>query len=255
MTFLLSGILAHLVGDFVIQSEETARAKDALMAKAFGIHGIVVLLYSGLALHLYGYPGLIVSAAIAAVHVLIDWLKSVLDRSLRPRWRLLVFAADQCAHLATIVAAWELARPTPSRQIAEFHSAYVMPRTIEALRPIAGALALDKVLAIAAAYVFAVFSGAVIVRLILDGFDLRFDPELDTKSGRYIGMLERTLMVTLVAADALPSIAFVVAAKSLARFRKLSEFRFGEYYLIGTLSSTSIAVVAGFVLRVVLKLL
>lgn len=77
---------------------------------------------------------------------------------------------------------------------------------------------------------------------------------MDTKYGRYIGMLERTLMVTLVVSGALSSIAFVIAAKALARFRQLAEFRFGEYYLIGTLSSTLIAVATGAILRVALTM-
>jgi hypothetical protein len=236
----------------VVQSEDTVREKDSLTTRACVSHGLVVLICLGLALHSYGFLGLALSTVIAAVHVLVDWLKSLLSRNLGARQRLLVFFADQFVHLATIAVAWEVTQLIPSQEIVHFYSVYFAPKTLSVLRSVTG-LTLNGILAIASAYVFAVFGGAVLVRMVLDGFELLRDPGIDTKNGRYIGMLERMLMVTLVVANALPSIAFVIAAKALARFQQLSEFRFAEYYLIGTLSSTLIAITAGVALKAVLQ--
>jgi hypothetical protein len=45
------------------------------------------------------------------------------------------------------------------------------------------------------------------------------------------------------------AVGFVVAAKSLARFKALEDREFAEYFLIGTLASLLLAVLGGVALR------
>ena len=75
------------------------------------------------------------------------------------------------------------------------------------------------------------------------------------KIGATIGVLERLLIVVLVLTGSEAAIGFVVAAKTLARFRQLDDRDFAEYYLLGTLASVAIAVasalVAGAALRTI----
>jgi hypothetical protein len=59
--------------------------------------------------------------------------------------------------------------------------------------------------------------------------------------GATIGVLERLLIVTFVLTGAQAAIGFVVAAKTLARFKQLDDRQFAEYYLLGTLASVSVA--------------
>ncbi len=59
--------------------------------------------------------------------------------------------------------------------------------------------------------------------------------------GEAIGVLERLLVVVFVLTGALTAIGFVVAAKTLARFKQLDDRAFAEYYLLGTLASVSVA--------------
>jgi hypothetical protein len=59
--------------------------------------------------------------------------------------------------------------------------------------------------------------------------------------GEAIGVLERLLVVVFVLTGSLAAIGFVVAAKTLARFKQLDDRAFAEYYLLGTLASVSIA--------------
>lgn len=56
-------------------------------------------------------------------------------------------------------------------------------------------------------------------------------------AGALIGILERLLIFTMLAFNELSSIGFVIGAKSLVRFKKLNQTKFGEYFLIGTLFS------------------
>jgi hypothetical protein len=51
------------------------------------------------------------------------------------------------------------------------------------------------------------------------------------------------------------AIGFVVAAKTLARFRLLDDRDFAEYYLLGTLASVSVAIVTALIGRAALGVL
>lgn len=74
-------------------------------------------------------------------------------------------------------------------------------------------------------------------------------------AGAVIGILERTLALTLILAGEYTAIALIFAAKSLARFKKLENREFAEYYLIGTLASILVTVVTGILAGYVLRLL
>ena len=60
--------------------------------------------------------------------------------------------------------------------------------------------------------------------------------------GATIGALERLLIVTFVLVNAIAAVGFVIAAKTLARFKQLDDRGFAEYYLLGTLASASVAI-------------
>ena len=127
-------VLAHLVADFVLQPGRMARAKaapgtgatPALLAHALVV-GICVVPF-GLA---FGAPGWWVVAIVTLSHAVIDRLKAVLTRraetaalaearrrheaagtapdGLGPAWTPVpgaLFAVDQLAHVAILVAAW-----------------------------------------------------------------------------------------------------------------------------------------------------
>ena len=70
--------------------------------------------------------------------------------------------------------------------------------------------------------------------------------------GATIGILERILIVVFVLTGTEAAIGFVVAAKTLARFRLLDDRDFAEYYLLGTLASVAVAIVTALVGRAAL---
>jgi hypothetical protein len=67
--------------------------------------------------------------------------------------------------------------------------------------------------------------------------------------GATIGVLERILIVVLVLTGSEAAVGFVVAAKTLARFRLLDDRDFAEYYLVGTLASVAIAIMSALIGR------
>ncbi len=70
--------------------------------------------------------------------------------------------------------------------------------------------------------------------------------------GATIGVLERLLIVTLLLLGAEAAIGFVIAAKTIARFKLLDDRDFAEYYLLGTLASVSVAIVTALAARAAL---
>lgn len=79
-------------------------------------------------------------------------------------------------------------------------------------------------------------------------------PDLGTSArvGSTIGILERILVVVFVLTGTDVAIGFVVAAKTLARFKLLDDRAFAEYYLLGTLASVAVAIVSALVGRAAL---
>ena len=70
--------------------------------------------------------------------------------------------------------------------------------------------------------------------------------------GATIGVLERLLIVVFVVISAEAAVGFVIAAKTIARFRLLDDRDFAEYYLLGTLGSVSVAIFTGLVAKAAL---
>lgn len=73
-----------------------------------------------------------------------------------------------------------------------------------------------------------------------------------TKVGATIGVLERLLIVILLLVGADAVIGFVIAVKTIARFRLLDDRDFAEYYLLGTLASVSVAIFTALAARAAL---
>ena len=63
-------------------------------------------------------------------------------------------------------------------------------------------------------------------------------------AGAFIGMLERILILLMLTINEYSSIGLVITAKSVVRYKKISEDPiFSEYYLLGTLLSTIIVII------------
>ncbi|MFA9377873.1 MAG: hypothetical protein ACERKZ_14125 [Lachnotalea sp.] len=67
-------------------------------------------------------------------------------------------------------------------------------------------------------------------------------------AGRFIGTLERIIILIFLSIGQYSAIGLVLTAKSIARYDRISKEKdFAEYYLLGTLISTVIVIVCSFV--------
>lgn len=112
---------------------------------------------------------------------------------------------------------------------------------------------------IATGYLYVSGRGMVLIRsaLELPTLQMRRDEDrtagaIDIARGRTIGALERALALTLILLGEYGAVGWIIAAKSLARFKALEDREFAEYFLIGTLASFLLAVLAGVGIRILL---
>lgn len=134
-------------------------------------------------------------------------------------------------------------------------------------------VSVEKYALLVLGYAFVVDGGTNVVRGILMKFPLlkkyasiaiqkrriEKEPEREEtkreeeRAGELIGIIERLLILTFVVAQNYGAVAFIVAAKSIARFNALDDKDFAEYYLIGTLLSVIVAVAVGVIIVAVIN--
>ena len=71
----------------------------------------------------------------------------------------------------------------------------------------------------------------------------------ESSRGKYIGILERILIAIFVVQNLSQGLAFLIAMKTLTRFKQFEDKDFAEYYLIGTLLSLIIGIAVAWVIH------
>jgi hypothetical protein len=89
-------------------------------------------------------------------------------------------------------------------------------------------------------------------RAITEEYNYTIFSKHDLSRGKLIGYIERLLVIVLTFYSAYPAIGFIVAAKSIARFKQMDDRNWAEYFLLGTLTSMFIGITLGILLREVL---
>ena len=102
---------------------------------------------------------------------------------------------------------------------------------------------MTTLLAYALLYLLVVEGGNHVVRFVLDQVPGVQDVEPGlSQAGRWIGYLERLMILTMILAGAYNGVGFVFAGKAIARFQSREQT---EYYLLGTFASFAWAVFWG----------
>jgi hypothetical protein len=108
-------------------------------------------------------------------------------------------------------------------------------------------------------YVLAIFPAGWLINRLLKRFDVgKIEEGGLKKAGKYIGYLERFLIVTFVWSGELSAIGLLIAAKSIFRFGEIKDKedrKLAEYILIGTFLSYSLALAASFICKWVLAII
>lgn len=221
---LLALVTAHLVADFLGQTDWMVREKGRLAV--LGLHLAMVLAATQLAIGVLRWD---ILAATVISHGVFDWLKTTLKRDDATG-----FAVDQAAHLLVAVI---LALSVP----VDFGQHFILRNLPAAWTPwcFAG-------MALVAGTIATVVTGGHFIGKVMTPYAPKSPPDgtaatASPRAGAMIGRLERILILILMLIGQAQGIGFLVAAKSILRFGEVTgpdrDGHPAEYVIIGTLLS------------------
>lgn len=228
MIVLIKIMLAHFIGDFLIQPPSWVKEKEQRKVKSpklylhVLIHGALMLTF----LWSFEYWLLIISLMVS--HAVIDTLKLYAQKeSNKSTW----FLIDQGLHVISIIGMWML---------------FLKPElNLTALLENTGMW-----IYLTALFFITIVSG-IAMRELMASWSKALAESNDESlinAGRYIGILERLFVFTFVVTNNWEGIGFLLAANSVFRFGDLKESKdrkLTEYILIGTLLSFGLAMATG----------
>ncbi|KOA20436.1 hypothetical protein CLHOM_10240 [Clostridium homopropionicum DSM 5847] len=102
-SFFVIFILAHLIGDFVLQTDKIAKEKASSIKGVF-VHSLIVILVQMLFLSVFGIKGIISGLISGSIHFFIDSIKLYISKNIfLKNKQTLYFLFDQAIHIAIIL--------------------------------------------------------------------------------------------------------------------------------------------------------
>lgn len=229
MMLLIKLVLAHLLGDFLLQPDSWVEAKSRRKLKAWQLYLHVFLHFALLMLFIWELEFIKWALLLTFSHFIVDVMKLYLQNS-QTKWRW--FFIDQTIHLVFIIVIWMVSQGLFFHPSELFNERTVLFLTV----------------------IYALTQPAsVIVKFLISRWspiDAINSSDSLENAGKYIGVLERLFVFVFVISGNWQAIGFLLAAKSVFRFGDLKESKerkLTEYVLIGTLLSFGIAMLAGVV--------
>lgn len=232
---LLKLMLAHVIGDFLLQPKKWVKEKikNKHKSKYLYFHVIIhaLALIVVLKFELKFWLGILV---ITLSHYFIDLIKLNLNKKVKERY---LFLVDQIAHIIIITI------------VAALYSNYNF--NIDVIYS-------KNLIALILAIITLTSVTSVIMQLVMNKWKLDEDNTENSldKAGKYIGILERLFVFGFIVLSQWSAIGLLITAKSVFRFGDLSKAKnrkLTEYVLIGTLLSFGIAILIGLLFNYVIK--
>lgn len=229
MLLLIKLLIAHFLGDFILQTDsftkhkEKHKLKSPLLYIHVLIHGLLALLFLN-DLQLWW-----AAAIIMVTHLIIDAGKLLLTTKKNSRW---LFVLDQVLHIAVIYTVFIIITQQSLFEEFEIH---------------------PKMWPFILSTIFLTSPVGIMLKVFFTRWKLtQKETGIDSlkNAGKWIGMIERVLVFIFIISGNFSAVGFLLTAKSVFRFGDLSKaknMKLTEYVLIGTLLSFGIAIVVGLV--------
>lgn len=238
MVILKLLLLAHLIGDFFLQPLKLVEQKKNSI-KGLIIHTVIYTFMIVLVLFLFGniWEIILWPFLIFISHFLIDYLRIKFTKKFNNyAFTFWSFIIDQVLHVLFLLIISLVNKSNLNSIGNEIFNIFIL-NGIDHNIIINYILSFLIVLTPASVFIKHFFN------YIFNQKDICESIESDNV-GALIGMLERVVILLLGALGLYGSIALVLTAKSLARFKQLEDKKFAEKYLVGTLISLIIAILA-----------
>lgn len=231
--------IGHFLGDYYFQSDKSVQNQNQ---KTVFLHSLIYTLSLILSvLPIINGSIFVVVLVISLTHWLIDSIKYHYKATHELSYGKLVFIYlfDQLLHFMIILL---------GGTFLMLHQVEV--RYLFGLQNIILQLQLNSELILSWILILLVVykPSSISIRIILDHFEpihKKEDDEGISNAGALIGIFERLIILLMIYVGQLTAIGFVLTAKSVARYNKISEDpQFAEYYLLGTLLSSLLIMIS-----------
>ncbi len=220
---LIFQLIGHLLSDYFFQSDKNAKEKNENGFKSTFILKHVLITFLCSLILSFDINFVFCSLGITITHYLIDGLKNTLNTSKYS------FFIDQILHIIFIILFVFL-----------FEKYFISHKIIDINIEI-------KWVFIIFSYLLCLKPANIMIKEIMKISNIKLPTNNNTElenAGKLIGSLERILVLTLVLLNQFEAIGFLIAAKSILRYKENDTTK-TEYVLIGTMASFAIAIVLG----------
>ncbi|MFD2727317.1 DUF3307 domain-containing protein [Hyunsoonleella rubra] len=220
-------LLAHLIGDFILQPQSWVLEKEKKKLKSFKLYFHVLIHIAITTLILWDASLWPVILIIGGSHLIIDGLKLTFQTKKTKR---LLFFIDQLLHVLVILGCYFFLVDNRLYFDSFFKEEHLLLLTCLLFLTIPVSIIMKTI-----------FLKWNISELVKNNRSL-------ADAGKYIGILERILVFIFIISDHWEAVGFLITAKSVFRFGDLKEsksMQLTEYILIGTLISFGIAIITG----------
>mgnify|MGYP005854567181 FL=1 len=228
-------ILAHLLSDFILQTDRIVEKKreGGWMSLTLLLHTLVAGILAATLSMQCNIEAIWIGIITAVSHYLIDALK-IRWEQLNETGNAWAFIIDQVAHLMVIVAL------------------IIWMTRLQIVGEMITSIDLNNILVGLTGIILLLKPSSIFIQLLFGKWKVEqpIDEDHLPKAGEWIGYLERILIFIFIMADTYTVIGFLIAAKSILRFRESTNKRqVTEYVLLGTLLSFTLAIVVSLVIR------
>lgn len=234
-------IFLHIIGDFYTQSSRLSELKKENFSQLLA-HVLIYTFPFAVLIYLITdwRVATIFTFLLFTTHIIIDYLKIKYEQKKQGSYK--TFLLDQVAHLAVLYILHLLLL----NQSVNIQPIY------EILRYLGLFINLERVISISIVLLLIYKPTSHLIKMLLPQVKStqESDSESNSNPGELIGILERFTILMLGLLNLWPSIALVITAKSIARFKQLEEKEFAEKYLVGTLLSLSITLVLLYIFKI-----
>lgn len=247
--FLLILLLGHVLGDFYIQTDKMAQKKERDI-KWVLIHCLCYLVTMILiTIPIFSWEIALGMAIATSLHLLIDLIKLAYVSLKYKKSKMSamternIYFVDQLLHGICLlsVAYWMAARNILINELGLFKNLFDIVGISETML-------ISWVVTLLVIHKPANISIQKLL-MIYKPDNKNPNKRKDKNAGRFIGTVERIIMVIFLSIGQYSAIGLVLTAKSIARYDRIAkEEDFAEYYLLGTLISTLIVIGCSFII-------
>lgn len=234
MIILIKLLLAHIIGDFLLQPKKWVKEKEKKKLKSNKLYFHVSIHIVLTSIFLWDVSLWLIILTVGITHLAIDATKLSIQKK---KTRRLLFFIDQLLHIAIIFCCYFIF----------IENTFILNNIVT-----------ESNLLLVTCLLFLTIPTSIIMKTIFLKWnisELTKNNQSLEDAGKYIGILERVLVFIFIIVGHWEAVGFLITAKSVFRFGDLKESKhrqLTEYILIGTLISFGIAIFTGLIFNLLI---